>query len=136
MLCHLFGKSSISLKCNIKSFCSFINSKRKFRKIFNSVSLGGVEACKGDDVAHLFASHFKSVDSTSSPTLPPRLAVPITLQNIQITQSKLIKAINNMNTTAGPGPDQPLFITTRGASPPARYARQPPFLLYCRIKFF
>ena len=59
-------KIQSTLKFNMKSFGSSINSKRKFRKIPNPISLGGVEAYVGNDVANLFASHFESSYSTSS----------------------------------------------------------------------
>ena len=86
-------KIQSSSKFIMKSFWFFVNYKRKFDKIVNSVSLGEFEACEGDDVANLFASHFKSFYFKSSPSLPLPLAVPISLQNIQITRSELIEAI-------------------------------------------
>ena len=102
------------MQLNMKSFWSFINSKRKNNTAPSSVYLNGLEASGGANIASTFARHFKSFYTSSSPDLPPiKPDPPISLQSMKVTREELMQAIMVMNKNAGPGHDQipALFIS-------------------------
>ena len=101
-----------SIKYNLKSFWSFVKTKRRKLDIPSSVYLGNTETEEGDEIVELFARHFKSSFTRSNPIIPPLKHTPILVHDIRITRGELIDALNNMKKSTGYGPDQipALFI--------------------------
>ena len=112
-------KIKFSMQLNVKSFWSFINSKRKNNMAPSSVYLNGLEASGGIDIANTFARHFKSFHTNSRPNLPSiKPDRPISLQSMKVTREKIMQAVMVMNKKAGPGPDKipALFILNCSAN--------------------
>ena len=85
MLCVIFEKVESFIRFDLKSFWSYVNSKRKTLDIPNSVFLGAQKTEKGGAIVRLFiAEKFKVSFRSSSPVLRPPRQVATLIDNARI----------------------------------------------------
>ena len=95
----------MSIKFNLKSFWSYVNSKRKILDIPGSVFLNNVEAEESDDIVKLFAAQFKNSFIFSDPILPPLSDLPTLVSDVTISGEELMNTLLKLKKSTGAGPD-------------------------------
>lgn len=116
-------EESIS-KNNMKSFWSFIKSKRQDKgSIPGEMELKGVKLATPSTICDAFAEHFSSVYASSGPIVPPHPQPVLsvchgTLSRIQFTPPMVEKAFKNLDKNKGAGPDRipAIFIANCASS--------------------
>ena len=99
------SKVENSLKTDLKSFWSFINSKKKKSEIPVSMYLGIDKSENINENCNLFAQYFKSFYSNMVLQLPPEAESEVRLETFSISEEQLMRALKTQNIKAGPGPD-------------------------------
>lgn len=96
-----------SLCNNIKSFWSFINSKKKDPGLPKVMHLNEISSTNGSDIANLFAANFSSVFSSKSNSefKASEDINNINLNNFYISISSIYIKLSALDINSGPGPD-------------------------------
>ena len=96
-----------NLQTNIKAFWNFANADRAVRGIPERVFLEGRHAEDREQIADLFASHFKSVYS-SEPSITAPCVVSgsdVSLSSVSVSLADVFEGLRALDTNKGPGPD-------------------------------
>ena len=96
-----------NLQTNIKAFWNFAYADRAVRGVPERVFVEGRYAEDREQIADLFASHFKSVYS-SEPSITAPCVVSgsdVSLSSISVSVADVFEGLRTLDTNKGPGPD-------------------------------